>query len=571
MITNSAINSVVNLAIPDPCELPEFDVWTHLRNLQPVAVSVPSRLHAFLHEADFELSEYDHLIRVLESRLLEAQSKRDSLRSHASQLSSLLSPIRQLPSEILMKIFRFASTISMGGNKLGTNSQWKSQAFQISSVCYRWRIIALDTPELWAHFAVDLQLGAQEPLDLLLSRSRERKLSITITHINRHEAPNPSLLCSLIEHSFRWASLDYHYLEDEETLDLMDEIQELPSLEYIVCPARGIGTPVTFSEQLRQCASLKTLVVRYESHARVDISSLPLDSIKCIIFQYRPKKAFRSSLEVLKSCAHVIKRIVYQSVPKEKDREFIRQADYVSLDHVQEPIECKHVWKLTINLYHKNGIYHHLADVFQSLTLPSLVDLRLTGDCGTNLSFDGTWPAHFFDEFIVRSKCTLTALTIDLPLSDEELINSLHHFPSLKDLSIIELFKNEADTVLELDKLVKTVTKSLIKRLTVVDTKSLELSDEARPSPFLPKLDYLRLLVHAHFDADEEFVKMVQSRWYPFTSNSANSLAFSHCRLEWMILDIQDRGAEKSVYEPLKVCDSEGMKIVVKANGAYVV
>ncbi|KAK1220559.1 hypothetical protein PQX77_016654 [Marasmius sp. AFHP31] len=147
-------------------------------------------------------------------------------------------------------------------------------------------------------------------------------------------------------------------------------------------------------------------------------------------------------------------------------------------------------------------------------------------------------------------------LAINLPLSDEELITSLRHFPSLRYLSIAELFTNEVDTILESDKLVKTVTKSLIKKLTVVDSKSSELLNGSGPSPFLPGLRYLRLLVHAHFDANEEFVEMCTLFALPLGVDGTR---------------IQDRDAEKSVYEPLKVYDSEGMKIVVKANEAYII
>ncbi|KAJ8074325.1 hypothetical protein PM082_012638 [Marasmius tenuissimus] len=494
----------------------------------------------------------------------------ESLQRHVSQVSSLLSPIGRLPSEILVKLFELASNSDLlGGNLLGINSEWKSQALRISSVCYRWRTIALDTSQLWARFAVDLQLRAQQPLNLFLSRSRERKLSITITQINRHNSPAPTLLRSLIAHSSRWSFIDHHYFHDDVATS-MQEIQEFPLLEYVVCPARGLDAPVSLSKQLRQCSSLKSVVVRYDRYNRSNIAPLPLDNTDCLVFQYGPKGSFNDSLRVLKSCADVIE-LVYQSLPEEKNHgSLVREASHTSLADIQERIECKYVRKLVVNLFHQHGIYAHLRDTFQSLTLPSLVDLQLIGDCNTNRSFEGSWPAQFFDEFIVRSKCTLTSLWLDLPLLDEDVIAFLRHFPSLESFSVTELFTNEENDP-EPDDLVKTVTKSLMAKLTVVGPRNLELLDQPRPSLFLPKLRSVRLLVHAHFDADVEFVEMVKSRWYPFSSGSIDPSPFVHCRLTSAVLDIQSRDAEKSIYGPLKVCDGEGMRIVVKAKGAYII
>ncbi|KAL0063848.1 hypothetical protein AAF712_009199 [Marasmius tenuissimus] len=573
MITKSQFDLIADLVIPDPCELPEFDVWTHLRSLQPIAVSDPSKLCTFLHEASLELSKYDQFICALEGRVLEAKLKRDSLQRHASQVSSLLSPIRRIPSEILVRLFELAANSDpLGGNLLGTNSEWKSQALRISSVCYRWRTIALDTPQLWARFALDLQPRAQQPLDLFLSRSRERKLSITITQIDHYYSPTPTLLRSLIAHTSRWSFIDHHYLYDDVAASLQ-EIQEFPSLEYIVCPARGLDAAVFFSKQLQQCSSLKTVVLRYDRYNKFNIASLPLDNTDCLVFQYGPKGSFNDSLRVLKSCADVIGELVYQSVPEEENHgSLVREARHTSLDNdLQEQIECKYVRKLVVNLFHRHGIYAHLRDTFQSLTLPSLVDLQLIGDCSTDGFFEESWPSRFFDKFIVRSECTLTSLRLDLPLLDEDVIACLRHFPSLESLSVTELSTNEEND-LEPDDLVQTVTKSLMAKLTVVGANHLKIPDKTAPLLFLPKLISLRLLVHAHFDADVEFVEMVKSRWYSFTSGSIDpSFLMHYHRLRSTVLDIQSRDAEKLVYEPLKICDSEGMRIVVKVNGAYIV
>ncbi|KAL0063870.1 hypothetical protein AAF712_009224 [Marasmius tenuissimus] len=120
------------------------------------------------------------------------------------------------------------------------------------------------------------------------------------------------------------------------------------------------------------------------------------------------------------------------------------------------------------------------------------------------------------------------------------------------------------------DKLVKTVTKLFVEKL-IVGNREADTPETSIPSPFLPKLKLLKLVVHAHFDADMEFVRMVKSRWYPIYAGSAG-LSPSGCRsLRSATLDIQGRKVERSIYKPLEICDRKGMRIVVKASGEYIV
>ncbi|KAL0063850.1 hypothetical protein AAF712_009201 [Marasmius tenuissimus] len=571
MITKSEIDSIDDFVIPEPRdELSELGIWTQLRSLQPSLMSDTLSLHNYLSRVNLEIGSLSQLIQALENRVLEAQSKRDKLQWRASQILSLLSPIRRLPSELLMKIFECATGAAwMGGNMLGANSEWNSQAFRISSVCYQWRAIALDTPELWSRFAFDFKSRAQRPLDLFLMRSKQRPLSFTITHIDHHISPDLSPLRSLVAYSSRWSSVDYYCPRAQPVQTLLNKVEELSSLQHAVCPAQGVA-PVTLSKQLQNCSTLRTLVVRYDEHSRANIPSLPLSSIRRLIFEYKPKKAFGHSLEVLRTCAQHIEELAYELIRDEKDHNLVNQAGHAPLDETQEPIECRHVWKLAIDLYHRNGIYPHLVDLFRSLTLPSLVYLKLAGDCNTNLPFEGTWPRELFDGFVVRSKCTsLTTLHLRLPLSGKEVIASLRHFSSLEVLSIAEVFTGE-EGVLERNKLVKTVTKPLMRHLTVVRNSAHSAVPLPLSLPVLPKLRSLSLSVHAHFDADVEFVRMVQSRWYPFCSGLGDP-SLAHCRLRAMFLNIQDRDVERSVYESLKGYDSKGMRVTVKANGAYIV
>ncbi|KAJ8074290.1 hypothetical protein PM082_012600 [Marasmius tenuissimus] len=174
--------SIFDYTVPEPSsELPEIepDISTQLRSPHPLFMDT-TQLHKFHHHACVEIEAYDRLINVLESRLLEAKAIRGKLQKQSSQISSLLSPIRRLPTETLREIFAFA-TADHTANMLRSCSKWGSRTVDISAVCFRWRVMALDTPELWTWFSVDLNPRAREPLELFLLRPKKSPLFFVIT------------------------------------------------------------------------------------------------------------------------------------------------------------------------------------------------------------------------------------------------------------------------------------------------------------------------------------------------------------------------------------------------------
>ncbi|KAL0063867.1 hypothetical protein AAF712_009220 [Marasmius tenuissimus] len=564
-------DGIFDYTVPEPrCELPEIhpDISTQLRSLHPIFVNT-DQLNKFQHDACIEAQTYDRLIRVLETRLLEAKVMRSNLQEKSAQVSSLLSPVRRLPTEIIREIFILAVGDAKD-NMFGSCSKWESRTLDISAVCHRWRIIALDTPELWDRFSVDLNTRAQAPLELFLSRSRESPLSITITQTD-DDIVDFTLATQLIAHASRWSSLDHHYLDERIRHIITEEVSDLPILQYVTCCAQGRSFPVELSEQLRRCSLLNTLVVRYGDSSQILVPSLPSDHIMNLKIQCRHSGALKASLEMLRSYADNVKTITYSSTPTKEDYSHVSSAQHVSFAEPVKPFACRDVWRFRVNLYNRDGIYRHLMDIFQSLELPSLRALSLIGDCETNGTFEGEWPAYSFNQFVGRSKCTLTKFVLDgIPISDTELIAALRHFPSLVDLMIIELFMNEDN--LQPDKLVQTVTKLLVGTMVTTTLAAHGQPGDCTPAPFLPKLEILTLFVHAHFDADVEFVKMVQSRWY--TARSSDLEEPSHlkqCRIRSVTLGVQGREVQEAIYEPLKVCDAEGMRVVVKANGNYIV
>ncbi|KAL0575830.1 hypothetical protein V5O48_006138 [Marasmius crinis-equi] len=519
----------------------QSDILSQLRSLDPIILSPTTRFEItrFLHDAEVYLA----------------------------QASSLLSPIHRIPTELLTKIFTFAGEEGRETNTFGVYRKQESVAFRISAVCHRWRVVALDTPELWSRFAVSLNRRFASPVKLFLGRSRQKPLSIIIEGAAEDDL-DLSLLRSIVDHAPRWQSVDYEGLASSDFYDALDIISEgpaLPLLRSIVC---GSGVPEEEDEdKLKACKALDNVIIRYRDFYSADIESMPLGRVQHLAFEYGMERSFDIFLDMLRTCSSTPKSLSYRSPPNYwesfRDYDIARHTPQTDSNR-RAPITCKAVSLLDICLYNDDGIYPHISDILPSLTLPALERLSISsafyGQCEL---FKGKWPSHALDDFFARSRCVLTELLIGgLPLSETEVMAALRHTPSLRRLTIHEVRTEDffGDESYERQPPVSTVTKSFVTKF------KLDLGNRTkkspRPQPFLPKLCFLELHVDAHFDADVEFVEMIQSRWYPAVGTSQK-----HSSLQTATLDVRGRELDTSVYEPLKALDKDGMQIVVKARG----
>ncbi|KAF8431308.1 hypothetical protein L210DRAFT_3416307, partial [Boletus edulis BED1] len=78
---------------------------------------------------------------------------------------NMLSPISRLPEEILAEIFTHGARDHHEHYRLPVD---------VSYVCHRWRIVALDCPTLWSYLVGASQRWTEE----LLARSKQTSLKI---------------------------------------------------------------------------------------------------------------------------------------------------------------------------------------------------------------------------------------------------------------------------------------------------------------------------------------------------------------------------------------------------------
>ncbi|KAL0566571.1 hypothetical protein V5O48_015434 [Marasmius crinis-equi] len=567
--------------VPGPELRPELE--TRLRNLEPIFVQESDRrdITRFLGEVEVDFAVYDSIIRDLEEKISKVKVKRSSLQSYADRYRSLLCPVRRLPFELVQEIFIFASVAGVeGGNMIGVYSRWESTAMRISSVCHRWRTIALNTPELWASFAVKLERQAREPIELFLSRSKDTPLCLTLMEADDGDdgiAHDDGVLTSLVAHSTRWQSVDWYDLRHTTGLYIIEGIQALPLLQEVVCLAEEEDSAIIHSELLKQCPLLQTVFVRYDFYNNVRVDSLPLASAKNLVFQYGQDGSFTNSLEILRECADTVETISYESIPDLTHFYFFLEASHSPQSPVT-PVKCKNVMEMAVNLYSHKGTYPHIRDIFESLTLPSLTSLFLVGDCDKSATnpyggFEGAWPGLAFENFVIRSRCGITEMEIQgIPIHESELIDVLQRTPTLENFSFAEFCAMDyGDSSLEISPgiLVKTINRLILSRLQVQVSES---SPTDSKEPLLPKLRRLELRVQRHFDADVQFINMLKSRWYHPASTFVVNPPFRHSSLRSASLYIVGRhGSLEHLYEPIKAIEREGMMVVVNEGGKVIV
>jgi len=142
-------------------------------------------------------------ISALQSQIDSRQSQKDILDHQLSRCRSLLAPIRRLPEELLLEIFKHLiphpidlylddvnarEELNRGGFRMLVLSTSPRNVLQ--QVCRLWKSLVLHTPSMWTNLAFDRLLEDQIitehaypsscTLDELLARSKQLPLDIDI-------------------------------------------------------------------------------------------------------------------------------------------------------------------------------------------------------------------------------------------------------------------------------------------------------------------------------------------------------------------------------------------------------
>ncbi|KAF9065585.1 hypothetical protein BDP27DRAFT_48325 [Rhodocollybia butyracea] len=192
------------------------DVYEHLRSTNTLPENILPNTSALLLSIEKDLDDYESEIHALQIRIADIEKRRTRLRTHAENLQSLLSPIRRLPNELLMRVFGYACI----ENELTYGC---GSALTLGSVCLRWRQLTIECPELWSNMNIcivaedefdevgDVRLAAR--VNLYLGRSKSHPLRFTLISIpwrpDSDDGSDNPIFKQIARQSFRWKHVSF--------------------------------------------------------------------------------------------------------------------------------------------------------------------------------------------------------------------------------------------------------------------------------------------------------------------------------------------------------------------------
>ncbi|KAF9071261.1 hypothetical protein BDP27DRAFT_1322624 [Rhodocollybia butyracea] len=468
----------------------------------------------------------------------------------SEKLSGLLSPIRRVPNEILCQIFLY----SCGENDMNNE---RPAALIISSVCTRFRELAISYPALWSNLKVFFPAGEvydfdtgeiiQNPLEVLeqetklssliqlhLDRSKNHPLALDLDIAGRVSPPEHPSVQLLTRESSRWKYLVFRGI----AFDMDHGRLSFPSLESVDFDRGLVAWRTDTPEEFLLAPNINDLRFHNEiANNRVLKFS---DTWKSLVhLKYPTTPSFSSFWRVLELCP-MLGSLTLEGW---------------NTGRITIPSHLPRTLPTLSSLTVINNGFDELGDSLQCilslLTTPNLSELVLeqtneeTVDC-PHQPFPHIY--QFFERSQLRS---LTSLVMHgLYISGHDMVELLLKVPSLKILSI------HPDLI---NGMANPISKSFIESLHAGRRSAFRDSVE----PLVPKLRELTLKVTAQRFDPPSFVDTIASRWLP-DETSARELGLVCLRSVELHLP---GPVDAKPYERLKQFDKAGLRIVVKCEG----
>ncbi|KAF9065655.1 hypothetical protein BDP27DRAFT_1450122 [Rhodocollybia butyracea] len=503
-------------------------------------------LRTMLALADKDIE--DHALEVAcltdsEQRMI-VQTEQKRLETQRAVLLSLLSPMRKLPNETLLRIFKHVcednhlqcypwielyypfSRISHP-NTMSSRALTYLPTMAIGSVCSRWRALALSSPTLWANLTVEIctvkgsqvehLTGFIDNVTLYLERSGDWPLRLSlIIRGNGEEIPS---LIQIKRHAWRWKTLKYQedcFLTGKRIFSQL----RFPLLVELDLGGWGSHPEPDVLDCFEFCPKLRALTVTWPWPA----SKVPYNQLDYINFGHGQSKT--GWMEALRICSHLKSFEMGGYNLEEGGLGTCANANVASFSLATAS--------------------NSTDTVLSSLNLPSLNNLVLDGP-------GGSWRTDTFISFVSRSSCTITTFALHrISVSDLDLIAAFRVMPALLHFEVNQYGPSE-----------NPFTSHLISSLTHHQSTSI---------PLVPKLHSLRLKLPTDAFDDAAFVNMVHSRWFkPGSGLSAEMLAKGKGCIRSVVLKFTSREVNAEIYKPLQILDAEGLRVVISGtNGVQV-
>ncbi|KAF9063707.1 hypothetical protein BDP27DRAFT_1334733, partial [Rhodocollybia butyracea] len=486
--------------------------------------------------ADKDIEDHDFEIRRLRHQIMIIEQQKQQLEAQRAKLRALVSPVRTLPNEILSRILQHVCIYDYDDDEDGVHTPFIAHfpAMVLSSVCSRWRQLALSSPSLWASLTVDIQ-----DIDVLIyelsfivtqyvERSGECPLKLSLNfryHLGPDEEPSSlAFFRLLLRHAHRWETFKFQANNSMSFYNMLSRMQ-LPSLLELDIRSPAIDTDGD------QFPELDLLEIAPRLCALATIESPPTK------VPFHPLQTIHLCIgEELASPPVPLLAKILHNYPSLKSLSLeIEPFDVEDLDSEVEDPMVQGTWcNITCLVIRTFWEPSWLKMLFSSFRFPSLNEVVLKDESTE------TWPTDDFISFVTSS-------------SYLDLIAVLRVMPSISYLEIDDLeYSSESP-----------ITSHFMQ----------SLRHQSTSSPLAPKLHSLRLISEREelFD-DVTFISMVESRWFkPGSDLSAAMFSLGKACLRSVVLKFSWREVDAEVYQPLRKLDAEGLRVVVAGtNGVQV-
>ncbi|KAE9396909.1 hypothetical protein BT96DRAFT_93027 [Gymnopus androsaceus JB14] len=455
-------------------------------------------------------------------------------RQYKRILKGFSSPIRKLPTELLLIIFHDVCQWNLLHCVDSPADLSFLPVLSLGSTCIQWRTLATLTPSLWSCIQVKIAFKKSPKnvkaftnfkllLRLFLGRSKEWPLMIDlIVPGEDHKIAAPAIKL-LLQHCRRW-----EYFRYEGDLRISAHIAlgfHFDTLREICMKTENYNTQRL--EPFARAPNLATLVM---PGATFDFTPPPF-------FQGIDVCTGTSFLCIVKVCptlANVTKCKCSWSDPSNL------------LRHARTTVDDLHSLRIRLHETEEKDclLMDHILAMF---SFPALTELEIM----TVLPGQGSsriWPLKLFHSFLETSSRWITKFVLrGVRISTSELAFALRSLPSLMHLHI-------SDKSLALDR--SPITRSLI--------CLLYWSPERDHMHVVPRLRSLCLEFYGDFFDDTAFGIVVQSRRVAY-ADQVEGLRVE-C-LQAVVLRFFARKVDKGVYEHLRSLQRRGMMLMVSEMG----
>ncbi|KAJ6597562.1 hypothetical protein DFH09DRAFT_1132159 [Mycena vulgaris] len=432
--------------------IPEAPHTAHIRLLLRSNSQPPQHLPFTISALSGEVARYDTEISRLKAELSKLEADRAALHGHCDGCRGLLSPIRRLPSEILVEIFALyersftpvfdARPKSSSSLDIEMSRLAKTSLLAVSAVCARWHTIVMGTPTLWTTIELhsDLWSGpAAKPdtvlslLQAVLERGGNNLLDLVITVPKGNASHGPALEL-LAAHSERWQSA--RIISWDAGLEHFSAAKgRLPRLETLMLG--GTPSPIDIFEIAPR---LEDLEVASTPFSVVELPKLPLHQLKgfrCMELWGCGELMQLGMSPTLSLMPHLTEQAEFDLQLSHID-EF---PGFVPSDASLAPITSQ-IYSFVVDVgigFDAASIKNTLAKIADSLTLPALEHLIMNSQEYPRLVLP--WPHSQFLGLAARSSFHVHLLSLDLHhsvITEAELLECLDALPSLEDLTIAD-------------------------------------------------------------------------------------------------------------------------------------